>query len=57
MIGYLGIVYGFLGDVFIFGVEFTPMQIVGVCVILVFCVSMIFYNQWNAKRNSKIEAE
>jgi len=44
MIGYISLIYAFLGDFLIFDVTLNPLQIIGVLVVLAFSISMIIYN-------------
>ena len=44
MIGYISLIYAFLGDFFIFDLTLNPLQIIGVLVVLAFSISMIIYN-------------
>ena len=44
MIGYISLIYAFLGDFFIFDVEMTILQVLGVIVVLIFSISMIIFN-------------
>lgn len=48
MIGYISLVYAFLGDFFIFDLTLNPLQIIGVLVVLAFSISMIIYNCMHA---------
>jgi drug/metabolite transporter (DMT)-like permease len=44
MVGYIGIVFAFLGDTLIFGQEFTVQEIIGVSVIAVFTIALNVQN-------------
>jgi hypothetical protein len=50
MIGYISLIYAFLGDFFIFDVELDGLQAIGVSIVLVFSISMIIYNCKNAPK-------
>ena len=41
LIGYIGLVYAFLGDTFIFDESFVALEIVGVLIILVMNIFLI----------------
>jgi drug/metabolite transporter (DMT)-like permease len=59
MIGYISLVYSFLGDIFIFHVTLNPMQVIGVLVVICFSIGMIIYNFTHAgpKQVAKIKEE
>ena len=44
MIGYVSLIYAFLGDYFIFNMDFSPLQLIGVTIVFIFSVTMILYN-------------
>jgi drug/metabolite transporter (DMT)-like permease len=48
MLGYISLVYSFLGDIFIFNVSLNPLQIIGVIIVIGFSVGMIVYNYTHA---------
>ena len=41
LLAFVGIVYAFLGDIFIFNEEFTILQLLGILVILVFNIALV----------------
>jgi hypothetical protein len=44
MIGYISLLYAFLGDYFIFDVELSGLQTIGVVIVIFFSIGMIIYN-------------
>ena len=42
LLGYIGLIYAFLGDTFIFNVSFGAMELIGVLIIFVLNMSLIF---------------
>ena len=44
MLGYVGLVYAFMGDIFIFHQSFGWLQITGISVIITLNVALLFVN-------------
>jgi drug/metabolite transporter (DMT)-like permease len=44
MIGYIGVVYAFFGDLFIFNLTFSAGEIVGAGIVVTFTVYVIIFN-------------
>lgn len=53
MIGYISLIYAFLGDFFIFHLTISGLQLIGVIIVLGFSASMIIYNCTNAPKMAK----
>jgi drug/metabolite transporter (DMT)-like permease len=50
MIGYISLIYAFLGDYFIFKLELSGLQLIGILIVLCFSISMIIYNCMNVPK-------
>jgi drug/metabolite transporter (DMT)-like permease len=54
MIGYIGVIYAFMGDLFIFDEVFTPISLAGAGIVLFFSLSSTVYSvYW--KKDEKSE--
>jgi hypothetical membrane protein len=40
-VDFIGVVYGFAADIFIFHLSFGGLEVVGVCVVMIFTVTMM----------------
>jgi drug/metabolite transporter (DMT)-like permease len=53
MIGYISLIYAFLGDFFIFHLTISGLQLIGVIIVLGFSASMIIYNCTQGPKKTK----
>ena len=54
LIGYIGVFYNFLADLYLFGITFIPLQIVGVVICVTFCILAAIYKIYKQRQEEKI---
>ena len=57
MIGYIGLVYAFVGDIFVLDEAFYPLELIGVGIVLILNVVMIVYNLKKDAKKEKLAIE